>query len=140
VKREVYTEYSQNSHSENYVTRIFYPSIIDSDSLDTEKKINQLIEEEIVNHCDVDDGINTYEVDYEIKYMGGDYISILFQGTRTPQGGPHPVDVAWGVTVDLSIGGLANISCFIEDNKLQKKIMDGKYDTKRGWIQIHMRR
>lgn len=123
VEREVYAD--------NLETQIFYPKIIGLNSFDIEGKVNQLIEEEIIKHCD-DDGINSFEVDFEIKYMGYDYISILFQGTRTPQGGPHSVDIAWGVTVDLSTRELVSITNFIEDNELQQKIMNEEYFTERG--------
>ncbi|MDE5599026.1 MAG: DUF4163 domain-containing protein, partial [Lachnospiraceae bacterium] len=102
-----------------YQLNICYPQIAYSDAPDIAAKINQSIEEQIMKECDVES--SSYDLDYEVKYRGEEYFSILFWGMRYDSGA-HPNDIAVGLTYDMTTGQLLSITDIIEESELQQKL------------------
>lgn len=72
-----------------------------------------------MNYCDIRS--SSYDVDYEVKYMGEKYFSILFWGMRYDSGAYHN-DIALGLTYDMTTGQLLGIADIIEESELQQRL------------------
>lgn len=111
-------------------SNIMYPYII-LDNSDLQNQINRQISDAIIEYCE-SLSICSFEVDYEIKCFNEEYLSILFEGTRIPFGGPHPSDIAWGITFDMKSGKMLGITDIIEEKELQDQLSKKLFVTKRG--------
>lgn len=89
--------------------------------------INMLIYQDVEEHCD--EILQYYELKYEITYLGTDYISILYQGTRMPPESAHPTDIAWGTTINMRTGEMVPVDEVIGMSELKDKLeQKGKVD------------
>lgn len=82
--------------------------------------INMLIYQDVEEHCD--EILQYYELNYEITYLGTDYISILYQGTRMPPESAHPTDIAWGTTINMHTGEMIPVDEVIGMSELKDKL------------------
>lgn len=122
AERKKFEEYDESN--------IMYPYII-LDNSDLQNQINRQISDAIIEYCE-SSSICSYEVDYEIKCFNQEYLSILFEGMRIPLGGPHPSDIAWGITFDMKSGKALGITDIIEEKELQDQLSKKLFVTKRG--------
>lgn len=122
AERRKFEEYGESN--------IMYPYII-LDNSDLQNQINKQISDAIIEYCE-SPSICSFEVDYEIKCFNEEYLSILFEGTRIPFGGPHPSDIAWGITFDMKSGKMLGITDIIEEKELQDQLSKKLFVTKRG--------
>lgn len=122
VERRKFDEYHESN--------IMYPCIF-LDNLDLQNKINKQISDAIIEYCE-SPSICSFEIDYEIKCFNQEYLSILFEGMRIPFEGPHPSDIAWGITFDMKSGKMLGIMDIIEEKELQNKLSKKLFVTKRG--------
>ncbi len=121
----------ENLNKENLLG-ILYPYIVCETPVDKYSIINQTIIDEIVKHCSMSSEECSYEIDYEIKYQGMDYLSILFYGMQIPVGAAHPSDISWGVTFSMETAQLLKVTDFIELSDMQEKINNKEYVQVRG--------
>lgn len=108
AERRKFEEYDESN--------IMYPYIILNNS-DLQNQINRQISDAIIEYCE-SPSICSFEVDYEIKCFNQEYLSILFEGMRIPLGGPHPSDIAWGITFDMKSGKTLGIITRSIDKKI----------------------
>lgn len=98
-----------------------------SDYAEFLSSINMLIYQDVEEHCD--EILQYYELKYEITYLGTDYISILYQGTRMPPESAHPTDIAWGTTINMRTGEMIPVDEVIGMSELKDKLeQKGKVD------------
>lgn len=75
IEKRAYENLGKVDDGESNVD-ITYPYIVSELNPDAYNKVNDLILEEILEHCEID--ICSYEIGYEIKHKDENYLSILF--------------------------------------------------------------
>jgi len=81
--------------------------------------LNQLEEEEIketIEESSIQEEALTLELDYKITYQSENIISILYTGNAYIEGGMHPDNLAYGVTIDLSTNKRLYLNDFVDIN------------------------
>lgn len=101
-----------------------------SDYAEFLSSINMLIYQDVEEHCN--EILQYYELNYEITYLGTDYISILYQGMRMPPESAHSTDIAWGTTINMHTGEMAAVEEVIEMAELKDKLEQKKFENVKG--------
>ena len=82
--------------------------------------INTLIYQDVEEHCAEE--LQGYVLNYEITYLGTDYISILYKGMRVPPESAHPTSIAWGTTINMRTGDMLPVEEVIGMSELKDKL------------------
>lgn len=109
---------------------IKYPQITDNSNLPNIKSINKVIEEEALSI--VDDYLNNSEdkelkdinldIKYKVTLKNSQYISIVFEGQRSVQGGAYPVSVFYTINIDLNKGTSMRLADYADVNDIADRL------------------
>ncbi len=91
------------SFNEGKVT-IRYPYITGIENDDDEKKINEIIKNEVMSYLqpieNIDVGQN-YSIDFDVKCSNNKLLSIIYYGSEFLEGSAYPIDVFFSTNIDL---------------------------------------
>ncbi len=112
--------------------QINYPQISNLGDSDKQKKINEIIKTEALSGLnDYKENIAnlTFNLNYEIKYKGSDFLSIVYLGTTYVTNGMHPNNVIQTTNIDLVKTNSIMLSEIAQSasEKFSSKILAGKY-------------
>lgn len=126
-------------HEEGFDVYLLYPQIINSEDDEKEKRINQLIREDIKKVVEVEWEIHpsrneTFDITvrrYEIKYMDENLISIAYSARSGYIGTTGYVTTMYATTIDIENEKVLELDDVVDD-------FDALYDQLRNDLFIHI--
>lgn len=99
---------------------IRYPSITGMQNYYDEKKVNEIIENEVMSYLqpieNIDIGQN-YSIYYEVKFSNNKLLSIIYYGSEFLEGSAYPIDVFFSTNIDLICINKLKLIDFIKDSE-----------------------
>ena len=106
-------------------SKVYYPKMSNYKGELTQDYINQSLENAVKMYADKG-SYSSAQIDYDIKRMDSDVLSIVFKGTAEPRGLGREVNIMQSVNIDVATSNEITYENLVKDDESMRKVLAKK--------------